>query len=1233
MTPRSRLVAGLACLIAVWAAGHAQAAAPRPNVLVIVSDDQGYVDAGFQGGTDVPTPHLDRLAASGVRCTSGYVSHPFCSPTRAGLLTGRYQARFGHENNPVYDPLDPAEGLPLGEQILPQLLQPAGYANGWVGKWHLGASPAHTPWARGFDDTFGFIGGGHRFLGWKPDGRQYTLPLVRLGQPVDDVPAHLTAAFGDEAAAFVRRHAGHPWFLYLAFNAPHTPHEPTAEREARFAHVADPQRRKYLAQVSLLDDAIGSVTRAIADSGQAGRTLVFFCSDNGGPVKNAAVNGPLRGGKGQLYEGGIRVPFIVSWPDRLPAGATYDQPVSSLDVFATALAAAGVPHPRDKPYDGVDLVPYLTGTVKAAPHERLFWRLAYGRGHAVREGRWKLVRSKDKPDELYDLDADLAEATDLALHKPAIASRLAAAVDAWSTELVDPVFPGSSAKSEDWGPGGANQTGNPKALKRRQDAANAGAAATRPAVVAERSPPQRILPAGWDPVQAADRVLAGLIRVTPPEVKGAHDAEMAIVGRRAYVVAEVNDVRPGEGAGWPEIYSAMAVVDLDQLAVERFVPFARGGQRFDNATLPEGSCFVPRIIRKDDATLRCFFATEHPGKGESQVWFIDHDLATGRFATTVHKAQLTTAAGTFDMQPGPFHADAVAQGFRKPARDHGFYIFDSFKRFDGKTYVALNNYPGGQNALALLDAACETFTVVGHYNEPQSLQISESAVNRLPDGTWMAICRQDGGTRNYTFTTSRDGRAWTEGKHLPVVANGTNSKPTFDRFGGVYHLGWQEATQVDGVSRSVFNVDISRDGEHWERTYRFQTRDSFQYPTFREHEGTIWLCVTQGDADPSRKERIMFGRLEPQASAPPRAPVDIQAVVDAAVRRGETAVTLPAGEHVLPRGLVLRGVGPLRITGAEGRTTVLRLPPMEFAETAADATPGERRLPTKRSRGLTAGMKLWIEAAGEIDSFTKRQKPFQRAVVESVAADAVVLTAPLAFPVPAGTLVRNDDAPNLVAIGEGCRDIAIEDLTLEGGKLPDDPPIRGHATRCGIFAQAPYTYEGGVKQDRVAGVVVRRCTIRHCHGRGAAFYAVADPVVEECRIEDTSDEAVDLDHFTIRGRVVDNRIERCLVGVELNDANDCLVQDNRFIACGIGINLWRWCTMPDLDQRNRIVRNRFHDTRGNGMQIGEGTGPTSIDENEILRSGSNGISVAGQIESLRDNVIRDSAKQDIARRE
>ena len=211
----------------------------KPNVLIILADDLGYADVGFQGSKEVQTPHLDALAKSGVRCTSGYVTHAFCSPTREALLTGRYQQRFGHEFNPVYDPLDVTEGLPLTERLLPQFMKEAGYESGWVGKWHLGSSPAHSPWRRGFDDTFGFIGGGHQYINWSPNGRQYTLPIMRNGRPTD-VREHLTTAFGNEASSFIRRHSGAPWLLYLAFNAPHGPHQPTAEREKRFATVQPP---------------------------------------------------------------------------------------------------------------------------------------------------------------------------------------------------------------------------------------------------------------------------------------------------------------------------------------------------------------------------------------------------------------------------------------------------------------------------------------------------------------------------------------------------------------------------------------------------------------------------------------------------------------------------------------------------------------------------------------------------------------------------------------------------------------------------------------------------------------------------------------------------------------------------------------------------------------------------------------------------------------------------------
>ena len=440
----------------VAAAAAAAAESARPNILVIVSDDQGYADTGFQGSHEVVTPALDRLAAAGVRFTAGYVTHPFCSPTRAALLTGRYQQRFGHERNPFYDPSNHVEGLPLKETLLPARLQAAGYATGWVGKWHLGAAPEFAPHRRGFAETFGFIGGGHRFREWSVNAAvEYTVPIERNGQPVV-VSEHLTTAFGREAAAFVRRHQASPWFLYLAFNAPHNPNEPTPERLARFAAIKDLQRQKYVAQISLMDDAIGETLGAVRETGQEPRTLVFFFSDNGGPVGvNGSDNTPLRGAKGSVFEGGFRVPFLVAWPGRLPAGRSDDRPVSSLDVFATALGVAGVPMPTDRTYDSVNLLPYLTGEKRGDPHERLFWRS--GALCAVRIGGWKLVRGAGPADQLYDLAKDIGETRDLAPAQPAVAARLAAALDAWNKELIDPVFPGAGGNRK-----AAGQSGKPR---------------------------------------------------------------------------------------------------------------------------------------------------------------------------------------------------------------------------------------------------------------------------------------------------------------------------------------------------------------------------------------------------------------------------------------------------------------------------------------------------------------------------------------------------------------------------------------------------------------------------------------------------------------------------------------------------------------------------------------------------------------------------------------------------
>jgi arylsulfatase A-like enzyme len=432
-------------------------AADRPNILLIVGDDMGYADVGFHGCKDIPTPHLDALAAAGVRCTNGYVTGPYCSPTRAGLLTGRQQNRFGHEYNP-----GGGNGLPLTETLLPQHLAPAGYATGMVGKWHLGAKPEQTPPSRGFTEFFGFLGGAHSYF--NAGG------IVRGSEPVKEMD-YTTDAFGREACAFVRGHADRPWLLYLAFNAVHTPMDATDARLAKFAAIPDKKRRTYAAMMSALDDNIGRVRQALKESGQEGRTLILFISDNGGPTMNgtttnASSNAPLRGSKRTTLEGGVRVPFLVAWPDRLKPGV-YDSPVVQLDLHATALAAAGVAPKPEWKLEGVDLLPYFDGTKKTAPHEALFWR--FGEQMAVRQGDWKLVRYDGNADtntgkrqpvtaaRLYDLSKDLHEDKDLAAEQPEKVKQLQALWDEWNRGNMKPLWGSDYSDNDGPEPGAAKK--------------------------------------------------------------------------------------------------------------------------------------------------------------------------------------------------------------------------------------------------------------------------------------------------------------------------------------------------------------------------------------------------------------------------------------------------------------------------------------------------------------------------------------------------------------------------------------------------------------------------------------------------------------------------------------------------------------------------------------------------------------------------------------------------------
>ena len=419
----------------------AAAPRPRPNVIVILADDLGYADVGFTGAKDIPTPNIDRIARAGVRFTNAYVSHPFCSPTRAGLMTGRYQQRFGHENNPRYDPNDRVSGLPVDQVALPRVLSEAGYATGIVGKWHLGAAPEMHPLRRGFREQFGFIGGGHEYFkaGGVDETREYFIPFQRDGKPVAE-SEYLTDALSCEAGAFVRRHARDPFFLYLAYNAPHTPQQVTEKYLGRFAGIQDPRRRNYAAMISAMDDGIGGLLDTIDELKLGADTLIFFLSDNGGPVGiNGSSNQPFRGAKGTLYEGGIRVPFAARWTGRLAADKVYNEPVISLDIFPTAVALAGAKSPASVKLDGVDLMPHLTGKAKRPPHERLFWRTGGGVQYAVREGRYKLYRNQDGA-QLYDLEADPGETRDVAADHKDVFERLERAREDWNKELKPPLF-------------------------------------------------------------------------------------------------------------------------------------------------------------------------------------------------------------------------------------------------------------------------------------------------------------------------------------------------------------------------------------------------------------------------------------------------------------------------------------------------------------------------------------------------------------------------------------------------------------------------------------------------------------------------------------------------------------------------------------------------------------------------------------------------------------------------
>lgn len=440
----------------------APASAEKPNLLVLLADDMGYGDMGCMGSRLLETPHLDALAASGVLCRQAYVASSVCSPSRAGLFTGRDPRRFGYEGNlnkgaASYATRPELLGLPPGEHTLGDHLRAAGYRTALVGKWHLGTGEDFHPNDRGFDFFCGMLGGGHSYF---PKPGKHA--IKRNGKPVESFSSdYLTDFFTDEVLRNLDQFSegDAPWFVFASYNAPHGPMHATEKDLSRFAGIADEKRRTYAAMMFALDRGIGRIRDWLDENGALENTLIVFFSDNGGATSNASWNGPLSGAKGTLREGGVRVPMIWSWPGSLPSGATCDEPVSSLDLLPTFLAAAGAEAlPLSPPlshedrrnrnkavkqygeFDGIDVLPVLRG--EASPRRTLFWRLQ-GQA-AILDGEEKLIRLSHRPAQLFRPSTDPGERGDLASEEGSRRDELFRTLADWESYLPTVPLWGSS---------------------------------------------------------------------------------------------------------------------------------------------------------------------------------------------------------------------------------------------------------------------------------------------------------------------------------------------------------------------------------------------------------------------------------------------------------------------------------------------------------------------------------------------------------------------------------------------------------------------------------------------------------------------------------------------------------------------------------------------------------------------------------------------------------------------
>lgn len=433
-------------LILFGFAEYTFAQSSQPNIILIFADDAGYADFGFQGSKEMKTPHLDKLAKSGVIFDQGYVSDATCGPSRAGLITGKYQQRFGYEeiNVPGYMSknsglLGDDMGLPLDQNTMADYLKSKGYATAVYGKWHLGDADRYHPLKRGFDEFYGFRGGDRSYFEYKDTSRVHHDKRMERGFGKFEEPkGYATDVFAQETISFIERNQDQPFFIYLAFNAVHTPMEATEKDLQQFPNLTG-KRQELAAMTLAMDRACGKIFKTLKSLELDENTIIVFTNDNGGPTdKNASINKPLSGTKSNHLEGGIRVPFVMSWPNGLKKNTTYNYPISTLDLLPTFYAAAGGDMKDLDDHDGVNLLPYLRGENQGRPHEYMYWKKETRA--VIREGDWKLIRMPDRPAELYDLSKDIAEHNNLSLEHPERVKSMFKKLFEWELTLERPLW-------------------------------------------------------------------------------------------------------------------------------------------------------------------------------------------------------------------------------------------------------------------------------------------------------------------------------------------------------------------------------------------------------------------------------------------------------------------------------------------------------------------------------------------------------------------------------------------------------------------------------------------------------------------------------------------------------------------------------------------------------------------------------------------------------------------------